>query len=94
MSAAAVVKTWVKDPDAYLDYTIDWTEWLGTDTITSSSWAAPTGITIASTTTTTTLSAAWVSGGTHGEDYDLRCRIVTTGGRTDDRSIRLQVRHR
>lgn len=94
MNAGVVVKTWTKDPDAVLDYTLDWSEWLDSDTISSAAWAAPTGITIDSTTTTTTLSAVWLSGGTHGTDYDVRCRVVTAGGRTDDRTIRLQVRHR
>lgn len=89
------IKVYVKDPDSYLDYTLDWSEWLDTDTISSAAWAAtPSDLTIASTTTTTTLAAAWVSGGTHGTDYDLRCRITTAGGRIDDRTIRLQVRHR
>ena len=89
------VKVWVKDPDAYLDYILDWSEWLGADTISTASWeASPSGITVASTTTTTTLAAVWLSGGVHGTDYDVRCRVVTAGGRTDDRTIRLQVRHR
>lgn len=89
------IKVLLKDPDATLDYSLDWSEWLTTDTISTAAWVAtPSGLTIASTTTTTTIATAWVSGGTHGTDYDLRCRITTAGGRIDDRTIRLQVRHR
>lgn len=93
--SATPVKVWTKDPDAELDYTLDWSQWLDSDTLSSASWATtPTGLSITNTTTTTTLAAVWLSGGSHGSDYDVRCRVVTAGGRTDDRTIRLQVRHR
>src|SRR5207237_8913736 len=32
-----------KDPNADLDYQFDWTAWLGTDTISTSTWSAPIG---------------------------------------------------
>lgn len=35
----------------------------------------------------------WFSGGTHGTDYDIVCRITTSAGRIDDRTIRLKVRN-
>jgi hypothetical protein len=32
-----------KDPQADLDYGLDWSAWLGTDTIVSSTWSVPDG---------------------------------------------------
>lgn len=91
------IKTWTKDPEATLDYTIDWDQddWLGSDTITGTpTWTVPSGLTLSSQSNTTTAATAWISGGTADNDYDVECKITTTGGRTDERTIRLQVRER
>lgn len=81
-----------KDPNAVLDYEIDWSTWLGTDTISSSSWTVDAGITEDSDTSTTTTSTVWLSGGTAGKTYTVTNRIATAAGRTDDRSIEIIVR--
>jgi hypothetical protein len=83
-----------KDPNAILDYAIDWSAWLGTDTIASSTWTVPTGITKVSDTNTTTKTTIWLSGGTAGQVYTLTNRIVTTGVRTEDRSIIIYAQER
>lgn len=90
-----------KDPDAVLDYGMDWSQWLNTgDTISSATWSvtAPTGdgdpIAVDSDSETTTVATAIVSGGTVGNQYDLTCRIVTAAGLTDDRTIRVTVVNR
>ena len=87
-----------KDPNAVLDYTIDWSRWLGTDTIlttpSGTAWTVPTGITKVSDSKTTTTATVWLSGGTAGTDYTVTCRISTVGGRIDDCSIKIQVRER
>ena len=81
-----------KDPDAVLDYGFDWSLWLATgETIQSSSWTAETGITMDSDTNNDTETAVWVSGGTANEIYILTNRIITSAGRTDERSIQLRV---
>ncbi len=80
-----------KDPDAALDYQIDWSIWLDSDTISSSSWVAEDGITIDGDTNTATATTIWLSGGTLGVQYLVTNRITTTGGRTDDRSITIVV---
>ena len=84
---------WIeKDPDAVLDYIVDWSDWLDTDTITGAPvWTVPTGLTKASQSNTTTTATAWISGGAQGMTYTLGCRITTTGGRTDERSFRLKI---
>ena len=88
--------TIVKDPNAILDYTFDWSEWLDaiTDTIASQSIVAETGITNDSSSISGKTVIAWISGGTAGNTYRVTCRIVTAGGRTDDRSIFIKVKER
>lgn len=89
-----MTQRFTKDPSAVLDYQIDWSTWLGTDTITTSTWTVPTGITQASAMNTTTTATVWVSGGKAGQRYTLVNRIVTAGGRTDERSIEIDVGER
>ena len=81
----------IKDPDAVLDYVVDWSTWLGDDAIATSTWTVPAGITKDSSSNTTTTATVWLSGGTTGAEYTLINRIVTAGGRTDDRSIAIMV---
>jgi hypothetical protein len=90
------IATFEKDPNAVLDYVIDWgDEWLEAgDEISTSTWTVPTGITKDSDDKTATITTIWLSGGTDGVTYDIVNRIVTTGGRIDDRTITIKVRER
>lgn len=84
-----------KDPDAVLEYAVDWSAWLGEDTIESSDWTdVTTGITVDSESFTDTTATVWLSGGTAGTRYTLTNHIVTVGGRTDDRTIAVTVQER
>lgn len=65
-----------------------WTD-LGSDPISSYSWSASAGLTIASGGSSATVV---ISGGTAGADYDLTCTITTSAGQIDARVIRVQVR--
>jgi hypothetical protein len=85
---------YIKDPAAVLDYNEDWSDWLGTDTIATSTWSVPTGITMGAYSHTTTVSTVWLSGGTAGTNYTVRNTITTVGGRTDVRSVIIKVRSR
>lgn len=76
-----------KDPDAILDYSVDWTDWLNGDSISSSSWVTPAGITVDSDNHNGSVATVWLSGGTEGQSYTLVNRIVTSLGRTQDQSI-------
>lgn len=87
-----MANSYFKDPDAVLDYVWDWDAWLGSDTISSHSIIAESGITVDSSSTTTTVVTAWLSGGTVNTDYNVVCRIVTAGGRTDDRTSVIRIR--
>lgn len=81
----------IKDPDAVLDYQVDWSVWLGDDTIASSTWIVPDGITKGFDANTTTTATIWLSGGIAGLNYTITNRITTDNGRTDDRTITIQV---
>lgn len=83
-----------KDPNATLDYTINWSSWLTTDTISTVVWTVETGLTVTATTNTTTTATLWVSGGEVGTEYTATCRVTTTAGRIDERSIAIRVAQR
>jgi hypothetical protein len=87
--------TFIKDPDATLDYRADWTANLAAgDTIATSTWIVPDGITKTSDASDATTATAWLSGGTEGATYEVTNRIVTAQGRTDDRSLRIRIANR
>jgi len=85
------VSTFTKDPDAKLDYQVNWATWLAGDTISISSWVVPTGITQTTTSNTTTTATIWLEGGTIGRSYDVVNRITTAAGRINDRTIRIYI---
>ena len=84
-------RRWIKDPDAILDYTIDWETWLESDTISTVTWTVPSGITKDSDSNTTTTATIWLSGGSAGVEYPILCKIVTAAARTDNRTIYIKV---
>ena len=92
----SVVRTFRKDPDAVLDFGLDWQEWLeSADVIASSAWTvAPTGLTTFSESFDDTKTVVWCSGGLPGTTYTLSNRIATDDGRGDDRSIEIVVTER
>jgi hypothetical protein len=81
-----------KDPDEVLDYQLDWSGRLGEDQISTSTWTVPTGIVKNSDTNTATVSTVWLSSGTLGTSYDLVNRVITTGGRTMDQTVRIRIK--
>lgn len=84
-----------KDPNAVLDYVFDWSGWLPEgDQILTATVTAPTGLVVDSVITTTTKVTAWLSGGTAGSRYDVVCHITTADLRTEDRTLRVEVRQR
>jgi hypothetical protein len=88
-----MAKRWPpKDPDEILDYAIDWTARLGGDTVAQSQWIMPTGLTKDSDSKSPTMTIIWLSGGTLNKTYDVLNRVITTGGRTFDQTVRLKVK--
>jgi hypothetical protein len=86
-----MVETKYKDPDATLDYSVDWSEWLSGDTIVSSEWFAEPGITIVRASNTTQIATVWLSNGSNRAFYIVTNRITTAAGRIDERSIKISV---
>ena len=84
-------KSFTKDPNATLDYKVDWTRWLSTDTILTSSWAVPAGLTNVSDSNTTTSATIVLSSGTQGTTYEVINSITTAGGFADDRTIKITM---
>jgi hypothetical protein len=78
-----------KDPDAVLDYSIDWGDWLGTDKIATSTWTVSPGINASGASKTDTTATIWLSGGTAGQTYTVHNRITTVGGRTNDQTFKI-----
>ena len=88
-----------KDPADVLDYGLDWSDQLAlvtpADTISSATWTVPAGLTAGAQFVMGGVATTWLSGGTAGAagtDYTITCHIVTTGGRTLERSVKLLVK--
>ena len=89
----------LKDPDAVLDYVIDWgAEYLGDDLLAESEWFAapdePRGLAVTGSDFDATTARVKVSGGQLGHVYRLVNRVVLGSGRVDDRSITWRVEAR
>lgn len=89
----------LKDPDAVLDYAIDWgTEYLAGDLLAQSAWSVVPdetgGVSIAGSDFDATVSTVKAAGGVPGRIYRLMNQVVTHSGRIDDRSIVLRVEKR
>ncbi len=86
-----------KTPDEIKDYSLDWSKDIGTDVIANSANSAwtvsPSDVTItqSSLASNGTLTTVWVSGGTIGQAYQVKNRIVTTSGRNLTKVFRLLV---
>jgi len=97
---------WVKNPGAVLDYKFDWkastngtgdTDWLASgETISEHEIDEDTGITVDSSELSDddTSVTVWLSGGTDKTTYAVRCEIVTSVGRTDERTMYILVEQR
>lgn len=82
-----------KTTKAVLDYSFDWSKWLKpvADTITSYAVEAQPGITVDSHMVAGDVVTVWLSGGTAGNTYPVRCKITTDAGRTEERMIRVAM---
>ena len=96
-----------KDPDETLDYSVDWSRFLGDKTISSVQWFLRdqnrvmqeitagqnlNDITITSTTNTDTVATIFISGGLNNVDYKFTCRITNNLANTVERSIKIRMR--
>lgn len=89
----------LKDPDAVLDYSIDWgSQYLSGDALADSSWAVspvePGGVAIIGSQFDLTNSTVQAGGGVSGRIYKLVNNVVLASGLNDSRSITLRVEKR
>jgi hypothetical protein len=81
-----------KDPDSIVDYAVDWSDWMATgDSISTSVWILPAGLTEESKSNTSTVATIFVSGGTAGTQVLVTNRITTAQARTEDRTFMLYI---
>lgn len=87
-----------KDPADEENYGLDWSDNLGSATITTSAWAvSPSGLTITGDSFSNDpqkLAIVWVEGGSAGVSYKATNTITTSNGRTVQRSILIPVDER
>jgi len=81
-----------KDPNEVLDYSVDWAALLAGDTIVTSNWTVPVGVTGGAQTFTDDQTLIWLSGGTENVSYELLNRITTAAGRTRDQTCVLKIK--
>jgi hypothetical protein len=87
--------TFIKDPDAILDYSIEWSKWLAGDQIQTGAWfASEQALETRGDSNTATRATVWLAGGVAGQSYTVTNRITTSGSRTDERSFDIQVEDR
>lgn len=87
------------DPNADLDYGIDWRTngWLAAgESIVTSTWTVPTGLTGHDDSTDGDVTIIWLRGGTAGTKYTVTNHIITdtVPPRKEDRSLILICRER
>lgn len=92
------MSSFTHDPQAVLDYTWDWASWLADgETIAAATVTAtaPEAVTVSDVGHDDTTVTAWVTAtGTERNTVRLRCHIVTSADRADDRTITLTISDR
>lgn len=77
-----------KDPDAKLDYSVNWSNWLvDGDHVVDATITVPPGLELVSTTVSGQSVIFWLRGGADGQVYRVVCHVVTAAGREDDRTV-------
>ena len=102
MPTVTEVTTFEKDPNAVLDYSHDYTAWLGEDLITGYTVAVAGGPDVDASPLVVdshTIEAdkkviLWLSGGTLRQTYFVTVHITTAGLRQDDRTTRFIIVNR
>jgi hypothetical protein len=89
----------LKDPEAALDYAVDWgAEYLNGDSLSQSSWQVTPveigGISEIASSFDMTVASVTAAGGVPGNVYQLTNHVVFASGLTDSRSIVLRVEKR
>ena len=87
--------SFVKDPNANLDYAFDWSDWLAVgETISTYVLTVPAGLTKGAESELSGKVVVWLSGGTVNTTYLVACKMTTSLGRIDERTIEIDVQNR
>lgn len=89
----------LKDPEAALDYAVDWgAEYLNGDAVSQSGWqvmpAEAGGLTVVASSFDEKLATVTAAGGVPGHVYQLTNLVTLESGLSDSRSIVLRVEKR
>ena len=89
----------LKDPDAVLDYAVDWAaDYLDGDTLSDSAWSVspdePGGVAVVSHSFEPGLAVVQAGGGIAGRIYRLTNHVMLASGREDSRSILMRLEKR
>ena len=86
----------VKDPDATLRHAFDWTAWLADgEMITAQDvFVSSPGLTIDQVSQDQGVVSYRIADGDLGAEYIVTCRVTTSQGRIDDRSVQYRVAQR
>lgn len=90
---------YLKDPDARIDYAIDWgPAYLDGQVIAASAWAVTPdeegGVAVDVASHDFTRTAVTLTGGVAGHVYRIGNRVTLSDGRSDERSLTLRVEER
>jgi hypothetical protein len=83
-----------KAPGETVDYGIDWSDRLGSDTITNSTWSISgpdSALTEGASNNTTTDTEIRLVGGTLGNQYSVKNTVITFGGQTFEQTALLKI---
>lgn len=85
--------TWpIKTPGEVLDYAISWADKLAQgDTIKTSTWIVPSGLTKVKDSFTADICTIWLSGGKMNNRLTIINRIETVAGRSIEQYVRLII---
>ena len=96
-----------KDKDEVLDYSVDWSRWLGAATISSVSWfvdsasgvktaftngSVVNGLQNVTATNTNTVATINLALGTNNVEYKIYCRITDNTGSVAERTVKLRIK--
>lgn len=84
--------TIVKHPDDTRTVSVDWTDFIGAASISSTAWAVATGLTLGTTSSSGNVRSALVSGSKEGCDYLVGCKVTLNTGEIKEQTVLLKVR--
>lgn len=85
----------IKDPQAILDYSFDWSQWLSDgETIITHTVTTVGSIDVESSTHASGVVTVWLGGGSVDTSVTVACLITTSQARHDERTMTIAIRNR